>query len=145
MVAWRGSANAQNWIEDFEFDKVEYNCKGCEIHQGFFYDYLLVEEKTNEKVQALLAKYPTANILCTGHSMGAALSEISGIRLKAKFGRNVHVHNFGCPRIGNNNMAQYVANQVDTLYRVVHNRDLIPHLPPEPLEYHHSAFEVFFD
>lgn len=31
------------------------------------------------------------------------------------------------------------------MYRVVHNRDLVPHLPPELLQYRHSPYEVLFD
>jgi len=42
-------------------------------------------------------------------------------------------------------MAQFLSTRVDSIYRVVHNRDLVPHLPPEALEYHHPAYEVFFD
>jgi len=35
--------------------------------------------------------------------------------------------------------------KVDAIYRVVHNRDLVPHVPFTPLNYAHSAFEIFFD
>lgn len=42
-------------------------------------------------------------------------------------------------------MAQFLTTRVDSIYRVVHDRDLIPHLPPEYLEYRHAAYEVFFD
>jgi putative lipase involved disintegration of autophagic bodies len=38
-----------------------------------------LEAKVNAKVQQLLAKYPSANILTTGHSLGAALSAIAGL------------------------------------------------------------------
>lgn len=78
--------------------------------------------------------------------MGAALSEIAGLRLKQKFNsRQVHVHNFGCTRIGNAALAQYLAPRVDSLYRVVHNRDVIPHFPSQAYLYHHSPFEVFWN
>jgi predicted lipase len=72
--------------------------------------------------------------------MGAALSEIGGLRLRQKFGVPVDVHNFGCPRVGNPAMAQFISTRVDSLYRVVHHKDLIPHLPPESGLYHHSAY-----
>jgi hypothetical protein len=78
--------------------------------------------------------------------MGAALSVISGLQIKLKYSnKNVEVHNFGCPRIGNPSLAQFITLKVDTVYRIIHNRDIVPHLPPEPLGYHHSAYEVFFD
>jgi len=34
----------------------------------------MIEDKVNEKVKTLLNKYPTASILTTGHSMGAAVA-----------------------------------------------------------------------
>lgn len=55
------------------------------------------------------------------------------------------MHNYGCPRIGNAAMAQYIGLKVDSLYRVVHNKDIVPHLPPEAFEYHHSPYEVFWN
>jgi putative lipase involved disintegration of autophagic bodies len=77
--------SAQNWIENFNIEMVSYECKGCEIHAGFYSDYRFIEAKINTKVNELLKKYPTASILSTGHSSGAALSEIGGLRLKQKF------------------------------------------------------------
>jgi hypothetical protein len=124
---------------------VSYDCKGCEVHAGFLDDYKIIEGKVDAKISELLKKYPTARILATGHSLGAALSEIGGLRLKQKFNVAVDVHNFGCPRIGNPAMAQFVYTRLDSLYRVVHHKDIVPHLPPESYFYHHSAFEVFFD
>jgi hypothetical protein len=42
-------------------------------------------------------------------------------------------------------MAQFVATRVDSLYRVVHHKDIVPHFPSQLYLYHHSPFEVFFD
>lgn len=42
-------------------------------------------------------------------------------------------------------MAQYITTKVDAIFRVVHNKDIVPHLAPESLEYHHSPFEIFWD
>lgn len=41
-ISWRGSANAQNWIEDFTIAMEPFEgCKGCYIHVGFHEDYHL--------------------------------------------------------------------------------------------------------
>ncbi len=78
--------------------------------------------------------------------MGAALSVIVGIELRLKYSdRIVEIHNIGCPRVGNPNFAQFVHTKVDRINRVVHNRDLIVHLPPTNFGYHHPANEIFFD
>ena len=95
---------------------------------------------------SLIAKYPTASILCTGHSLGGALALVGGLRLKEKFPKQkVEVHSFGQPRIGNKALSTYAHKTIDTTYRVVHNRDLVPHLPFEWMDFHHSAYEVFFN
>lgn len=146
LVSFRGSANIQNWIEDFNFELVPYSgCKGCEVHVGFLEDYRIIEEKINAKVGELLKAHPSATILATGHSLGGALSAIGGLRLRLKFNVQVDVHNFGCPRVGNAAMAQYITSKTNSLYRVVHHKDIVPHLPPESYLYHHEAFEVFYD
>ena len=108
-------------------------------------DYKIIEEKINEAVEKLIKKHATASILTTGHSLGGALAEIAALRLKAKFDKIARVHHFGGPRIGNAAMAQYIKTRVDSIFRVVHNKDIVPHLPPESFEFHHSPFEVFWD
>jgi predicted lipase len=61
--------------------------------------------------------------------------------LKLKFPTYfVEIHNFGSPRVGNPSFAQFVMAKVDAIYRVVHNRDLVPHVPFTPLNYAHPAY-----
>lgn len=36
-VGFRGSANVENWIMDFDFIQVKYDeCDGCRVHAGFY-------------------------------------------------------------------------------------------------------------
>jgi predicted lipase len=83
-------------------------------------------------------------ILFTGHSLGAALASINAI-YTAMMSLNIplEVYNFGSPRFANENLAQFVMQNVPNHYRMVHNRDIVPHLPPE-VEYRHVAHEIFF-
>lgn len=67
---------------------------------------------------------------------------IVGVELAQKYTNiPVEVHNFGQPRVGNLKYSQFATKKVQTIFRVVHNRDLVPHLPPN-VDYHHPAFEV---
>lgn len=54
--------------------------------------------------------------------------------------------NFGQPRVGDDKYAAF-SNTKLTQYRVVHNRDLVPHNPTMewPLNFHHSFYEEFED
>lgn len=49
--------------------------------------------------------------------MGAALSVINGIEFMLAYGMNINinVHNFGCPRIGNHELAKYIHERVPVI------------------------------
>lgn len=99
-----------------------------------------------EKAQAIIKGFKVTKILCTGQSLGGALATVNGIEFVRHFPTiPVEVHNFGSPRVGNAQLAQFLKEKIPTVYRVVHNRDLVPHLPPEMLEYRHNPYEVLFD
>ena len=50
-------------------------------------------------------------------------------------------YTFGQPRVGNEAFANVFKTLVSE-YRVVHYADIVPHLPPEVLGFHHVATEV---
>lgn len=55
------------------------SCKDCYIHAGFISDYRLNEKRLLAQAQAIIKFYKVSKIVCTGHSLGAALSLINGI------------------------------------------------------------------
>ena len=55
------------------------------------------------------------------------------------------LYTFGEPRFGNDKLRQYAEKTVETTYRVVHERDPVPHLIPAILGFHHKATEVWTD
>jgi predicted lipase len=50
-------------------------------------------------------------------------------------------YTFGQPRVGNDAFATVFKSLVNE-YRVVHYADIVPHLPPEVLGFHHVPTEV---
>jgi len=52
---------------------------------------------------------------------------------------------FGCPRVGNGQLASFIKGKFTSLYRVIHNQDLVPHLPPSAFQYLHAPYEVLYD
>jgi predicted lipase len=63
-------------------------------------------------VQTLVQKYPNAKMTVTGHSLGAALSTISAIEMNKKSPKlATELHTFGCPRIGNAKLAQFIGEE----------------------------------
>mgnify|MGYP002837333271 CR=1 FL=1 len=82
-----------------------------------------------EKVLNFQGKKTTepTKLFVTGHSLGAALSVLCGIRLAHKYPDNpVQVINFGCPKVGNWAFAQLVNSKTNLcVHRVAHKNDVI--------------------
>lgn len=55
------------------------------------------------------------------------------------------MQNFGMPRCGNANFASNFSALLPTSWRMVHEDDLVPHIPPEDfiVHYHHVPTEIW--
>lgn len=136
-VALRGSSSAQNWIDDFEIKLVDYNgCTDCSVHHGFYKSALAIKSQVLNSID----KYNPDKIIVTGHSYGAAVAQILALEIN----KNVFVYNFGQPRTGNAEFANHVNQMLPGFWRVTHDRDIVPHLPPK-IGYRHSCGELFED
>lgn len=73
VIAVRGSKDLRNWLTDFEFWKKDYPlCEGCKVEAGFYNNYQDLEDLIINHTKFLKSKYPTAQALLTGHSLGAS-------------------------------------------------------------------------
>jgi len=80
VVSWRATKDAKNWLEDFLFTFTDYpRCKGCQIHEGLYFDYLSVHNSLVKEVTDLITKYGEVKLLVTGSSLGSALASIAAL------------------------------------------------------------------
>jgi len=101
-------------------------------------------------VAQVMAGHPGAQVWVTGHSMGGAMAVFCAldirIRLKVPF---VGLYTFGQPRVGNLPFASFIAHTLPNALRIVHQDDVVPHLPPMtgaylPLtNFHHNPTEIW--
>jgi len=110
-----------------------------------------------------MKKHPNKKILVTGHSLGAAMAQYCAMEVvryakEVKYGEKmkshgVYVYTFGSPRWANKEMANYFNTLIDTHYRVVHKKDVVPVLPPRywsgylhlgPTGYIHTGTEIWY-
>ena len=78
-------------------------------------------------------KYSNYTYVFTGHSMGAAVSNMAcmdAVMSGTVDGRKTKMYNFGQPRVGNKAYAEFLESEVSEIYRVNHHRDLWTHIPP---------------
>ena len=75
ILAFRGSANIQNWIANLGFAKTAPYSRfpGAEVHDGFYASYETVASETLNTILELVKENPTYQVYVTGHSLGAAL------------------------------------------------------------------------
>jgi hypothetical protein len=81
-----------------------------------------------------------------GHSLGAAQATLTALVLAVELGLETTVFNFGSPRIGNARFYEYLMSLPRhrlAVWRAVNERDIVPHLPPLDIGYHHVSTEMW--
>ena len=148
VVAFRGSSNLDNWLTDFTIEQIPWaqsGCSGCEVHEGFADMWTSFRTIVYDHVEAFRATYPTAPILVTGHSLGAAVATLAALDLKINYTSSVSLYNFGSPRVGNYDFYTYFKSIFGLdVYRITHELDPVPHTPMEIQGFHHIATEVWY-
>lgn len=144
-VTYRGSGSARNWISDFDVRKTNYTsypeCE-CQVSDGFYRAEQSVFGIVLGEVQRLLRIFPTYAVKVTGHSYGAAIAQLTSMDL-LRHGIESSVYNYGQPRTGDAAYSAFVGDKIST-YRVVHNRDIVPHWPfDDRMGYYHVCREEF--
>lgn len=147
FVALRGTLGSRSsfmdsmfWWRDFDRD----SCPGCKVDFGFFTSYESVKDQIFEALHEFGCR--TQPLYLVGHSLGAAgVSYLlydaidSGYAVK-------HAYALESPRPGNEAFAKALQAKrlnVDAV-RVAHYQDLVVHLPPKALFYHHALPEIYY-
>ena len=106
-----------------------------ELHEGFYESYLALQPGVSAALKTLggsAAPY----VYVTGHSLGAAMAEVATFELVTQAFPVIAAYTFGTPRVGNPAWADayraaVVAAKGAASFRVIHNEDPVPHLPPK--------------
>ncbi|CAG8513753.1 7018_t:CDS:2 [Paraglomus occultum] len=149
IVAYRGTADIQSFIEDIKFLETPFpGVPGAKVHAGFLAVYNDTREEITQIVKDQVAQNPGYNVISVGHSLGGSLALFQTLDLLDTPGLSpdkLMTFTFGQPRTGNDAFAQYVESLPVKIYRLVNKNDIIPHLPPESFEYAHTAPEFWID
>ncbi|ORX99441.1 alpha/beta-hydrolase [Basidiobolus meristosporus CBS 931.73] len=126
VVGFRGTANRENILLDFDFFHTAFVYPKAEggimVHRGFYETYNSVEEQVKVGLAKTLSVIGTNasdyELLVTGHSLGAAVSTLGAMDIKRIYLNPEHkdgfdsslqnvvdvnrirLHNFGSPRVG---------------------------------------------
>ncbi|KAK0411925.1 hypothetical protein QR680_005921 [Steinernema hermaphroditum] len=108
----------------------------------------------SDDYETLRKELPDYEVWVTGHSLGGAMASLCAATISHLGQVNptkLKLLTFGQPRVGDQAYADAHDALVPFSYRVVHNRDLVPHVPPEILPdgglldgYRHHKSEVWY-
>ena len=137
-IAFRGSAGTKDWADNSHFGLVQLQGHKEEekVHRGF-------HERAESILKDLLVKIPEElpkTFVITGHSLGAALSQVVYIQLKDKImeARNLKEFNskiinisFAGPVVGNMDLRRRLLDddKAKNMYHFVLAEDIIPAAP----------------
>eukprot|EP00762_Andalucia_godoyi_P000934 ANDGO_03776.mRNA.1 Lipase len=157
VVVFRGTRSTKDWIDDLQVDQIDFRpniSPGMKIHKGFYDSYMSVDANIQSIVQNIFDQFPQmkVNLICTGHSLGAALAEVACLQLMdyafvaPRLNSLPTVYNYGQPRVGNAAFASWADTQFNIYFRLTHYRDIVPHIPVKAPgdAYIHGGVEVWY-
>jgi uncharacterized protein (DUF433 family) len=153
IVSYRGSGmTPADFIRNLNYAKTKfpflrYRDDRMEVHAGFFKLYTALRvvffKQFNNWFKTLPQGIP---IIFTGHSLGGALATLNALEFKERHPKlNVQLITFASPRVGNQEFANYVNEQIPRIHRWVQENDLVSRLPPISFGYQHTKGEIWWN
>lgn len=155
VVGFRGTANLKGWLTDLSSGvMVDTNDHGvscswesrpCKVGKGWMTVYSAIKAAVVGNLSDIGCS-PGQPLSVVGHSLGAAVAQVALYDLVGLGFLPTKSYVFGSPRTGNAQWAAAFLSRVgyNTLFRVVHGQDPVPHLPPLDLGYANIGTEVYY-
>ncbi|KYR00977.1 hypothetical protein DLAC_02418 [Tieghemostelium lacteum] len=153
VVTFRGTqfSSLENWITNLNFPKSQPypSFSGALVHEGFYEAYRSVSSQLQVGIIQAQKECPQCQkLIITGHSLGGALAILCALDVyESGYSQlPLEMYTFGNPRVGNVAFIEYFEQIVlQSIHRLVNDRDIVPHLPPIDLNFYHLPIEVWFN
>ena len=118
---------------------------GMSIGQGFYDNYLSTRDDLLSYTKEYTTRYGFP-ITFIGHSLGASLVKIAAVDIYHNLNITDSVlYTYGSPYTGNKAFASHFNEILPYHFRITHNCDPVPHLPPKGSTLAHSGDEVYYN
>lgn len=147
IIVFTGTYNACLAGLDLEFSQVSISNlnnyhENIKCHKGFYVIY----NSIRTQLLTLIDKYPSANLILTGHSLGGALAQLCSLDLSHL---NPINYSFGSPLVFNKFGFETYNKLVPYSYRITNIYDMASFLPlpvmPSGDTYYHVGHLVLFE
>jgi hypothetical protein len=142
VIAFRGTQDLRNWLTDLDARMVKTDFG--RVHAGFWNAWCSVRKQVSAMVDH------KKRVWFTGHSLGGALAMIAAANFALPPDANIAgVYTFGQPRAANASWRDAYHHDLDgglrgRTFRVIHNLDIVPHVPWLLGRYQHCGHEAFY-
>ena len=128
VASFRGSVLPQNYQDDYDQELSKWALVRGRVHRGLHASYASLEADFAAQMRVAIARHPTAPILVTGHSMGAAQAVYAAVAVAVNHtAANVTAIGFGTPRPGDATFANFVGSLPNLrAWAVIHRADTVP-------------------
>lgn len=100
------------------------------VHSGFLEQYESIRKMLLDEFKKLTSDNSCKKIICTGHSLGAALATIAALDMKLLYPPfEVSCITFASPRVGSPGFAKLFNKKIDNSLRYVYHRDPVTFIP----------------
>ncbi|KAG5983253.1 hypothetical protein E4U55_000477 [Claviceps digitariae] len=143
VLSIRGSDSLRNFVTDIIF--WWHDCHftdHCKVHAGFSKGWREIRDEAVEAINSARGRYPNFRVIVTGHSLGGAGAVLAAADL-VQDGIPFDIYTYGCPRVGNDHFSDWLTGQPGAKFRVTHDSDPIPRLPPIEFGYRHISPEYW--
>lgn len=148
IFVWRGSITEQDWLQDTKLKLVNGSWllspaiagifPYVQTHLGFteqFQEVTLQAANTSVNIFDILAikmnGVPPEKVICTGHSLGAALASLCSVWASVQYpSADILSVTIGQPYTGNQGWVDLYRLTVGREYRIIHQLDIVPAIPP---------------
>jgi predicted lipase len=133
----------KDWISNFNFLPLEENKT---ISDGFYDSWCRykdqVSEIVNEYVDECKLNNKNINIVCLGHSRGAALALLCSRHISINLNYSCRFIGYGCPMVGNSTFANEFNKLSVEANRIRNGWDIVCFSPPEEFSFRHVGSEI---
>jgi thioesterase domain-containing protein len=143
VLVFRGTAGVRDMLTDLAFRKQPFRAgpDGAppvgRAHRGFV---AALDGVWSDVLQAVQALGPGRPIFIAGHSLGAALAQLTALRLVAHGQAVAGVYTYGSPRVGDTEFrSAYDAALGERTFMHVNDEDVVPTIPPGWTGFDHVA------
>ncbi|KAI9292199.1 alpha/beta-hydrolase [Neoconidiobolus thromboides FSU 785] len=148
VIAFRGSANLKNWLQNVKILRTRLlpDKPDIQVHLGFKGCAEALRPYYLPIISNLLKIYPDYHLVVTGHSLGGAIATLAAADIFLSLSlppERMKLFTYGEPRVGNNNFAKWYDSFSFYTSRVVNKYDIVPRLPPRLLGFSHHNNELW--